>query len=372
MSDARLRNPHPARVILLGLDGFPRAALSPRRTPHLWSLGVAGGLAVEGGRAALPASTYPSFASLLTGRLPAGHRVWSTAINRVAPAWAGDTRVGVSTLFDVCRAYGLRSAAIQGDHLLHEVLRTEAADVRWPPDGTLLPGTPLDLHGYAANAAVRPHLLAAVADASLAFVFGHLNEVDSLGHERGPDHADTLAGCAETDAIVGEVVDTLRSTWDRTIVVVVSDHDMERRNAAFEPIDLMAIDGVRDLVDDVWPDGGAALVHIRPAVEPVRAVAAIERIEGIVEMSRMSHDVLVAGAGPGRVFRSERYSAGGYHGGPTTARPLAIVGGGHPAVAGFAAALRCHAPHLADWAPRIAGLLRLRSGVPAETEAVQI
>ena len=33
------------------------------------------------------------------------------------------------TLFDACRAAGLASASIQGDHKLHEILATESADL---------------------------------------------------------------------------------------------------------------------------------------------------------------------------------------------------------------------------------------------------
>jgi arylsulfatase A-like enzyme len=346
---------------LLGLDGFPRAALSRELTPNLCSFGAAVGQTPDGGRAALPASTYPGFASLLTGCLPAGHGVWSTAINRVAPAWAGHSQVTVLTLFDLCRMAGLRSAAVQGDHLLHTVLRTDAADVCWPPGGNLPPhGTPLESHGYAANRAVRPHLLAAVADANLAFVFGQLNEVDSLGHDRGPDHPATLAACAETDAIVGEVLDALQPTWDRTLLIIVADHDMERRTA-FDPIDVMANAVVRELADGVWPDGGSALMLVRPGAEPARAVAAVEQVEGIATTHWISPEVLVAGASPGRMFLADGYSAAGFHGGPATARPLTLVGGGHQTVAGISATLRSRAPHLVDWAPTITGLLGIEA-----------
>jgi hypothetical protein len=80
------------RVVMLGLDGFPIAALSPSCTPQLWALG--GGW----GRTSLLASTYPGFASLLTGQLPREHQVWCTAGRRDLPPWAGSTQVGVLTL----------------------------------------------------------------------------------------------------------------------------------------------------------------------------------------------------------------------------------------------------------------------------------
>jgi arylsulfatase A-like enzyme len=345
-------------VILLGLDGFPLEALSPELTPHLWALGASGGRAPAGGQTALPSTTYPGFATLLTGRLPPGHGVWSTNIGRAAPAWAGQSQVGARTLFDACRAAGLRSAAIQGDHLLHTVLQTTAASLRWPPDGVIPPGTPRETHGYPSDAAVRPHLLEAVADRTIGFVFGHLNETDSLGHDHGPADPRTLACCAQADAIVGNVVQALGPDWPRTVVVVVSDHDQEPRTDR-SPIDLLADQRVAVIADDVWPDGGAALVHLRPGVEHERAAAVLECVDGVDCSAPLGPEVLVVGAVVGHLFRAPGYAAGGFHGGPTTARTLALVGGGHPAVPRIAAAIAAHPPHLADWAPTIATVLGL-------------
>src|SRR6059036_2523258 len=104
---------------------------------------------------------------------------------------AGQPRVVVPTLFDACQAAGVGSAAIQGDHLLLSVLRTEAAGVTWPPGGVVPPATPLDAHNYPTNEAVRPGLLAAAADPVVRFLFGQINEGDTLGHDLGPDHPQT-------------------------------------------------------------------------------------------------------------------------------------------------------------------------------------
>ncbi|HEU0116047.1 MAG TPA: alkaline phosphatase family protein, partial [Thermomicrobiales bacterium] len=67
----------PARVALLSLDSFNPDLLSPERTPHIWALAQAGGSAPDGGRADLPAVTYISHATLLTGRRNLAHGVTS-------------------------------------------------------------------------------------------------------------------------------------------------------------------------------------------------------------------------------------------------------------------------------------------------------
>jgi arylsulfatase A-like enzyme len=348
---------HGARVVLLGLDGFPARVISPEITPRLWRLGESGGRAAYG-VTALPSSTYPGFASLLTGRLPRGHGVRTTAalVYSELPAWAGSWRqVQVPTLFDACRRAGLASAAIQGDHLMHGLLKTEAATLIWPREGTVPPGTPLDDHGYPTNAAVRPHLLAAMADGSLDFVFGHLNEADTVGHDFGPDSEPAQASYRATDAVIGELLDAAID-WDRTLVIVVSDHDMAPRTSN-QPIKLL--DTAEDLVDGVIADGGSALAHLRPGVNQETAMAAIGAVEGVEMCVDGDADFVIAGARPGFIFDAPYLPPGGYHGGPATARTVATVGGGHPAARRIGRAIEARPPHLADWAPTIAALLGL-------------
>jgi hypothetical protein len=62
-------------------------------------------------------------------------------------------------------------------------------------------------------------------------------------------------------------------------------------------------------------------------------------------------------AHPGFIFEDERLPPGGFHGGPATARTIAIVGGGHPAARAVGQAIERSAPRLIDWAPTLAPLL---------------
>jgi arylsulfatase A-like enzyme len=353
----------PARVLLVGLDGFPHGAVSPDLTPRLWALGEQGGRAADGGRCALPSSTYPGFASLITGCLPARHGVRTTItsgpVAGLVPGWAGRRRVEVPTLFDACTAAGVSSAAIFGDHKLHEILATESAGRTWPPAGAVVPaGTPLDAHGYPTNLAVRPHLLAAAADRRLSFLFAHLNEADTFGHDLGPHHERTRACYAATDTLIGELLDAFTADWERSVVVVVSDHDMEPLSG-HEPIDLLGFGWFCEIAADVHADGGSALVRLRAAIHAAEAQDALAtiRIPGVAAWHVLGPGLLLAAAEPGCSFRSVHTARGGFHGGPATARTVAIVGGGHPAVNTIGAAIRGSAPHLADWTPTIAAVL---------------
>ena len=112
-----------------------------------------------------------------------------------------------------------------------------------------------------------------------------------------------------------------------------------------------------DLWDGYIPDGGSALIHLRPGIDPERAGAALLRIDGIGTWVRANDSVLIAGLKPGRIAAAPRYPIRGFHGAPITARSVAVVGGGDPAVGRLAGAIAARRPHLADWAPTIAPLL---------------
>jgi arylsulfatase A-like enzyme len=343
---------------MLGLDGFPHRAIGPELTPRLWDLARRGGRAPDGGVTDLPSSTDPGFCSLLTGCKPAKHGVLTTSWRFARlPEWAGAETPRVPAIFDACRTAGVRTAAIVADD--RGLLCTGSADRRWPPDGVIPAGTALDAHGYPVNAAVLPHLLDAMADSSLGFVFGHVNEADTVGHDHGPESEAARACYRATDQVVGMVLDALASRWADTVIVIVSDHDMQSRTT-LPPVDPMA--GGADGWDAYIPDGGSALIHLKPGVDPEQAGAALERIDGVEIWVRATDSVLIAGMKPGRMVAAPRYSTGGFHGAPITARTVALVGGGDPAVRRIAGAIAARQPHLADWAPTVAPLLGIDLG----------
>jgi arylsulfatase A-like enzyme len=352
------------RVVLLSLDSFRPEALSPDLTPHLWSLATSGGYAPEGGRCQLPSVTYPSHATLLTGRLPLAHGVRTGLVGNprpgTVPGWAGETRVtGVPTLFDLCRAAGLRSAAICGDQKLWTILNAAAADLSWPPLGLTPDGTIRDVFGYTTNAASHPHALAAARDPNLDIVFAHYNEPDTYGHLYAPDASETLACYAATDTLVGELIDALQTDWPRLLLIVLSDHGMELLPDA--RVDLLSYAEIWEIASESIDEGGCSLLRLRADVDPGEAGTILIGIPGVARVhSATPHDLLVE-AIPGALFGpaspAKHLTAG--HGGATTCRTLAIVAGGHPSVGAIATAIQDRPPHLADWAPTIASVLGL-------------
>lgn len=345
----------PARVLLLGLDGFPPETLSPEATPVLWALGESGGRAGEGGIAALPATTYPGFASLLTGASMARHGVRTTHRRRGAvPGWAGRRRVRVPTLLHAAREAGLGAAAVLGDQHLHEVLRLGSL-TRWPARGVVPARALRDAHGYPVNAAVRGPLLAALAEPGWSVLFAHLNEADTLGHDLGPDASATRAIREATDALVGEALDVLRPGWARTLVLVVSDHGMAAVGTA-PPVDLEAL--VADPacgVGDWIGDAAAGWARVARGADRDAAAAACAAVDGVSSVTPVGRRRLLLIGEPGREFAAAH--AAGTHGGPATSRTVAIAGGGLAAAVAIGARIAAVPPRLEDWAPTIASVL---------------
>lgn len=340
------------RIILVGLDGFPLRHVTPAITPTLWRLADAEHGGRMTGSCGLPATTYPSFASLLTGTPPSTHGVWVTGPRPNAPGWAAGQRVTVPTLLDRSQAAGRVARAVLGDHHLARVLRIPSSVLAWPPDGQPPAGTTLDAHGYATNAAVRPHLLAAAADPSVDLLFVHLNEADTLGHDLGPDAPAVREVVAATDRLLGELVAALAPDWDRSVLLITSDHDMERRADA--PRITLAPELLDGLAQDMVADGGAAV--LRPLPGRTQAlVAALIEVDGVRSVAVEPGGFVVAGAEPGRIFAGAPNPVStGIHGGPSTARTLAILAGGAPAAASV---LNDEvSPRLTAWAPALAAL----------------
>jgi len=345
------------RVVLLAFDGFPLHALGRTVTPNLWRLCQEGGFSPEGGRCSLPSTTYPGFASLLTG---AGQ--WKTGVRTTShrpgavPGWAGADRTSLTTIVHAARDAGLSTAVVMGDQKLQKVLRLDEMAVAWPPAGVVPDGTELDSLGYPTNAAIRPHVLAGAEDPDVDLLFVHLNETDTMGHNLGPNALETIECAHAADTIVGELLERIAPDWDRTVIAVVSDHDMARRlpYLAIDPIASLDCFG---LVDDWIADGCAAWLHLAPGAIAHMAISRLSALNGVEGWRWREPNILLLHAAPGRTFAAPWIPANGLHGSADTARTLAIVGGGHPAVSRIAASISKRPPRLKDWAPTFADIL---------------
>lgn len=241
----------PDLIILVSIDGFSPDYLGKGQTPVLDGL-VAGG-AFGSMRPSFPSVTFPNHYTLVTGLHPDHHGVVG---NRFT-----DAQLGAFTM--ASKESGFWD---QGEPIW---VTAEKAGVR---TGTMFwPGSEVEIHG------VRPSQWApfdqgmpgdARVDRLLSWLELPVDQrpkletlyfdiVDTAGHRNGPDSAETRAAAASVDASMGRLIEGLkaRGLYDRTMLVVVSDHGM----AATSPDRVVWIDDIIDPAALKIGYGGAVL-----------------------------------------------------------------------------------------------------------------
>ena len=241
----------PDLVILVSIDGFSPDYLGKGQTP------VLDGLVADGAfgpmRPSFPSVTFPNHYTLVTGLHPDHHGVVG---NRFT-----DTQLGAFTM--ASKESGFWD---QGEPIW---VTAEKAGVR---TGTMFwPGSEVEIHG------VRPSQWApfdqgmpgdARVDRLLSWLDLPVDQrpkletlyfdiVDTAGHRNGPDAPETRAAAASVDASMARLIEGLkaRGLYDRTMLVVVSDHGM----AATSPDRVVWIDDIIDLAALKIGYGGAVL-----------------------------------------------------------------------------------------------------------------
>ncbi|MEE3326020.1 MAG: alkaline phosphatase family protein [Myxococcota bacterium] len=339
-----------AKVVLVVLDAFPFGAVEADRTPTLFALAQEGAYIQSGGEAVLSASTYPNHASLVTGKPPSEHGIFTShSWLSGEPVAARDAGPASQTLFEVCQQTDRRSIALVGDQNLIGVCGASKADAHWPPGGELPDSAPRGQLGYGADRAVVESI-DLLDPATADFTFIQLDEIDTARHLDGPWSAAVEDQCRATDAALGEILERIKPEWSETIVIAVSDHDHERVDSG--AVDLAASAHQQGLDVKIDHDGTSALV-----VGSIDAshLLALPDVEGAQALT--ADKTLVWGAP--RVQFGYDWNLAAQHGSPRTATQLVVVGGGHPARVALVDRIQKARPRCTDWAGWIRELMDL-------------
>jgi predicted AlkP superfamily pyrophosphatase or phosphodiesterase len=239
-------------VVMISIDGLGASwymAPPPNlRVPNLRRLMEEGSYA-EGVEGVYPSVTYPSHTTLVTGRLPGEHGIFTNLSSREAGKNPKDwfwfaNAIRVPTLWDVLRERGLTTAAAfwpvtAGAHITWNIPEI------WDPQKGMV-GDPLyvakfSTPGLLFEAALelgppRPGEDGDTTRAKLAaFVIRkhkpnllllHLAALDETEHRHGPGSAEAAATLEKSDVHLGELLDAIGAAGlaDSTDVFVVSDH----------------------------------------------------------------------------------------------------------------------------------------------------
>jgi len=327
-------------VILVSIDGLPPAAyLDPDKyglkVPTLREMARSGAVS-DGAQSVFPTLTYPAHTSIATGANPGTHGIVTNETldpeERNDRGWrwyAQDIRV--PTLWDAARARGLRTALVgwpvtvgaRAKSLVPEYWRAGTAEdvkllkvlatpglldkvaARSPGfwEGYTPPGIKdaryADIATYLIETE-RPHLLML-----------HIFEVDHWQHRKGPFSPEAKAAIENADAQLARLIAAAKKAgiWQRTALVVVSDHGVAPFQTRFRPGVHMAQRGLvtldeRGRVTDwraaILPGHGIAYVYLKDANDAQTLHEAREVFEPLVGKE---------GSGIARIYSPEEIRA---------------------------------------------------------------
>lgn len=244
--------PAARHVLVVSIDGLGASWLTAPppnlRIPNLRRLQAEGSYA-EGVVGVYPSVTYPSHTTLVTGRLPAEHGIYSNLASREPGKnpddwfWFANV-IKVPTLWDEARRHGLTSAAISWPATVGAAIDWDVSEIWDPKTGGAVdyqyiakfatpgliqeamaalggpgPGADHDtVRGRIAAYLLRKHR------PNLMLV--HLAALDAAEHNHGPASAEAVATLERLDARIGDLLAAVKDAGleNSTDVFIVSDH----------------------------------------------------------------------------------------------------------------------------------------------------
>lgn len=214
-------------VVIVSIDGFRWDYPELYSTPSIARL-IAAGVRAESLRPVFPAVTFPNHYSIATGLNPSNHGIVANAFpsrdrqrffSRSDPDAVGDgSWYGGEPIWVAAEADGLVTATY-----FFVGSEAEIGGIRptyWQPFDPDVPGATRVaqvVQWLAMPDETRPHLVTLYFD-----------DVDSAGHQFGPESAQTGAAVAAVDGLVGQLLDGIEQSpvAQETYVILVSDHGM--------------------------------------------------------------------------------------------------------------------------------------------------
>jgi predicted AlkP superfamily pyrophosphatase or phosphodiesterase len=224
-SAQRTRNADPI-LILVSLDGWRWDYIDRFRVDNLRAL-AARGVRAERMLPSFPVLTFPNHYTIVTGLYPEHHGIVANTMNDA----------GIGTRFTMTAETARDPRWWRGEPLWATMVKRgrRAATMFWPGSEVAFDGVrPTRWLPYAKPMTspdrVRQVLQwLALGDAGRpSFVSLYFDEVDTAGHDYGPDSAELRAAALHLDESLGQLVAGLHTLGldDRATIVVVSDHGM--------------------------------------------------------------------------------------------------------------------------------------------------
>jgi predicted AlkP superfamily pyrophosphatase or phosphodiesterase len=219
--------PAPAPLlILISFDGWRADYIDRASVPSLKAL-AARGVRAAGLVPSFPAMTFPNHYTIVTGLRPEHHGIVANTI--ADPAFPERFTMSAATAKDP-RWWG-------GEPIWVSAVRQgrRAATMFWPGSEVAIGGVrptywqPYKQETSNADRVAQVLTWLALPDTERpSFVSVYFEEVDSAGHDGGPDSPALWTAAEHLDAALGQLVDGVRRLGldDRATIVAVSDHGM--------------------------------------------------------------------------------------------------------------------------------------------------
>ncbi|MBI4166944.1 MAG: alkaline phosphatase family protein [Acidobacteria bacterium] len=261
----------PRHVLVVSVDGLGASWLThPPPNLHIPNFKrlMEEGSYAEGVWSVYPSLTYPAHTTMVTGRMPAEHGIYSNLSSREAGKNSKDwfwfsNAIKVPTLWDLARQNNLTTSSVfwsvtvggpinwnipeiwdpakgmAGDPLYVAKFATpgllfEAALELGPPQGASDDVMKVKLTGFVLKKH-QPNLLML-----------HLAELDGALHQRGPASPEAAAAVEKADERIGELLTAVKAAGleNKTDVFIVSDHGFLSVERSISPNVLLARAGL--------------------------------------------------------------------------------------------------------------------------------
>ena len=200
-------------VVLIGVDGMGAYAFKKAEAPVLKSMMANGSWSLEA-RSVLPSSSAANWASMNMGAGPELHGFTT---------WGSKSPDMPSRILDEYGMFPSIAGLLRKSRPNSEI----GFIYEWDGIGYLFPkgavNTDLNCDGDIAvtNAAVQY-----IESKKPDFLFVHLHDVDSVGHQTGHDTPDYYAAVERTDAHIGSILKSIERAGiaETTLILVTADH----------------------------------------------------------------------------------------------------------------------------------------------------
>ncbi|WP_138478322.1 alkaline phosphatase [Dyadobacter bucti] len=200
-------------VILIGSDGFGAYAFEKAKVPNLRKLMENGSWTLQA-RTVLPSSSAPNWASMVMGAGPElhGYTKWGSRSPDL-PARVLDEYGMFPTV------YGL---------LRKEKPKSEIGVIyEWDGIGYLFPKKAVNKdQNCDGDIALTKAAISYIKDKKPNFLFIHLHDVDSVGHNAGHGTPEYIAAIERTDAHIGTIIKSIEEAgmMEKTVIIFSADH----------------------------------------------------------------------------------------------------------------------------------------------------